>query len=359
MSTSTRRASAQRGRAARAAKVWRRSATHATWLVIAVATSTSFAQTSSPTIVRELVATWQRAGTDLLDVAEAMPENAAGTTTWAIGPLVNSATPPFCTNARSGRRKVAAAIGGALRGIEPGSAKAAEVKRVLQAEGLWSPYLEVGIGPDAEVFTKGPVLSAVGWGADIGLHPVSTWNNPEPEVVLAIASTGRIVGATLGNDVNLRDVEGRSALLLSKAKDNNASAALGPFVRLFDDGFSLEDVSRVEVGLAVEGKDGFSLEGASSMSRISRSPAELVAAAMGPHHQYPDGMALYLGTMFVPSKDRDRPGSGFTHKSGDIVTISAPGLGRLVNRVRLSTECAPWAYGASHLMRDLARAELI
>jgi fumarylacetoacetate (FAA) hydrolase family protein len=217
----------------------------------------------------------------------------------------------------------------------------------------------VGIGPDAEIFTKCQPLASVGFGADIGLHPVSTWNNPEPEIAVIAASSGRIVGATLGNDLNLRDVEGRSALLLGKAKDNNASAALGPFIRLFDAGFKLADVEREEVGLRVEGEDGFVLEGSSSMSEISRSPSELVAAAMGAHHQYPDGMALYLGTMFAPTKDRGEAGKGFTHHGGDIVTISSRLLGRLTNRVRLSTECAPWTYGARQFMRDLARADLI
>jgi fumarylacetoacetate (FAA) hydrolase family protein len=202
-------------------------------------------------------------------------------------------------------------------------------------------------------------MASVGFGADVGLHPVSTWNNPEPEIAMIAASSGRIVGATIGNDVNLRDVEGRSALLLGKAKDNNASAALGPFIRLFDDTFSIDDVKRAVVRLKVEGEDGFSLEGASSMAEISRSPEELVVAAMGPHHQYPDGLALYLGTMFMPSKDRGEKGKGFTHKVGDIVTISSEKFGALVNRVRLSPDCPPWTYGASHLMRELAKADLI
>jgi fumarylacetoacetate (FAA) hydrolase family protein len=257
------------------------------------------------------------------------------------------------------RADIAGLIGHDLSKLKPGSPEAMEIKAKLIARGAWSQYLEVGIGPDAEIFTKCQPMASVGFGADVGLHPVSTWNNPEPEVAIVVASDGRIVGATLGNDVNLRDVEGRSALLLGKAKDNNASAALGPFVRLFDADFSIRDVETATVGLRVEGEDGFLLEGASSMSEISRSPAELAAAALGRHHQYPDGMVLYLGTMFVPSKDREAPGKGFTHRGGDIVTISSPKLGALVNRVRLSTECAPWTYGASHLMRDLARAGLL
>ncbi|MDF2389388.1 fumarylacetoacetate hydrolase family protein, partial [Nostoc ellipsosporum NOK] len=246
-----------------------------------------------------------------------------------------------------------------LSKLKPGSPEAMEIKAKLISRGAWSQYLEVGIGPDAEIFTKCQPMASVGFGADVGLHPVSTWNNPEPEIAMIAASSGNIVGATIGNDVNLRDVEGRSALLLGKARDNNASASLGPFIRLFDDTFSIGDVKQAVVRLKVEGEDGFSLEGASSMAEISRSPEELVAAAMGPHHQYPDGLALYLGTMFVPSKDRGEKGKGFTHKVGDIVTISSEKFGSLVNRVRLSPDCPHWTYGASHLMRDLARAGLL
>jgi fumarylacetoacetate (FAA) hydrolase family protein len=257
------------------------------------------------------------------------------------------------------RADIAGLIGHDLSRLKPGSPEAMKVKAKLIARGVWSQYLEVGIGPDAEIFTKCQPTASVGFGADVGLHPISTWNNPEPEIAVIASSKGRIVGAALGNDVNLRDVEGRSALLLGKAKDNNASAALGPFIRLFNGSFSIDDVKKAKVHLKVEGEDGFSLEGASSMAEISRSPEELIAAAMGPHHQYPDGMALYLGTMFVPSKDRDEEGKGFTHKVGDIVTISTEKLGSLVNRVRLSPDCPHWTYGASHLMRDLANANLI
>ncbi|MCX7305689.1 MAG: fumarylacetoacetate hydrolase family protein [Hyphomicrobiales bacterium] len=257
------------------------------------------------------------------------------------------------------RGDIASLIGHDLSKLKPGSGEAARVKAKLIERGVWSQYLEVGIGPDAEVFTKCQPMASVGFGADVGLHPVSTWNNPEPEIAVIASSAGRIVGATLGNDVNLRDVEGRSALLLGKAKDNNASASLGPFIRLFDDGFSLDDVKSAVVALRVEGQDGFVLDGASSMTEISRSPEELVGAAIGRHHQYPDGFALYLGTMFAPVKDRGEAGKGFTHNVGDIVTISSPKLGALVNRVRLSPDCAPWTYGASHLMRDLSAAELL
>jgi fumarylacetoacetate (FAA) hydrolase family protein len=257
------------------------------------------------------------------------------------------------------RARVAGVIGDSLKSLVPGSAQAAEVKALLQAEGLWSQYLEVGIGPDAEVFTKCPPMAAVGHGAAVGLHPISRWNNPEPEVVLAVASTGRIVGATLGNDVNLRDVEGRSALLLGKAKDNNASAAIGPFLRLFDADWGLDQVRRLDLTMTVEGEDGFTLTGRSSMAEISRDPADLAAQALGRHHQYPDGMMLYLGTMFAPVQDRDGPGQGFTHHLGDRVTISAPGLGSLVNWVRLATEAPEWTFGTGALMRNLAGRGLL
>jgi fumarylacetoacetate (FAA) hydrolase family protein len=257
------------------------------------------------------------------------------------------------------RTRIAAAIGDSLRGLVPGSDKAAEVKRVLLAEGLWSQYLEVGIGPDAEVFTKAQPMAAVGWGASVGLHPVSSWNNPEPEVVLAVDSTGRIVGATLGNDVNLRDVEGRSALLLGKAKDNNAAAAIGPFVRVFDAGFGLREVRGLELSLRVDGTDGFVMTGRSSMTQISRDPADLVRQTCGRHHQYPDGFMLYLGTLFAPVQDRDAPGQGFTHHMGDVVTISATALGTLVNTVRLATEAPEWTFGTAALMRNLAGRGLI
>jgi fumarylacetoacetate (FAA) hydrolase family protein len=257
------------------------------------------------------------------------------------------------------RQEVIALIGTDLSQIVPGSPEAMQLKQTLIGKGLWSQYLEVGIGPDAEIFTKGQPMSSVGYGADVGLHPISRWNNPEPEIALLVSSAGTIVGATLGNDVNLRDVEGRSALLLGKAKDNNASAALGPFIRLFDEDFSLDDVKTVELSLRVDGPDGFSLTGASNMREISRSPESLVAATLGAHHQYPDGLVLFLGTMFAPTADRDGVGKGFTHKLGDIVKISTPLLGTMANRVRLSTECPPWTYGTSHLLRDLAKADLL
>lgn len=257
------------------------------------------------------------------------------------------------------RADITQLIGSDLSKLTPGSPAAMTCKEKLIARGVWSQYLEVGIGPDAEIFSKCQPLASVGFGADVGLHPISRWNNPEPEIAVIVSSRGRIEGACLGNDVNLRDVEGRSALLLGKAKDNNASAALGPFIRLFDETFALNDLKKLDVRVRVVGEDDFSLEGSSSMAAISRSPEQLVAAAMGPHHQYPDGMVLYLGTMFVPSTDRDEPGKGFTHRIGDMVTISTPRLGALVNRVRLSPDCAPWSYGARQLMRDLARAGLL
>jgi fumarylacetoacetate (FAA) hydrolase family protein len=257
--------------------------------------------------------------------------------------------------AQSVRERVSAIVGDSLRNLKPGSPQAAKVKSALIDAGVWSQYLEVGIGPDAEVFSKAQVLSSVGWGAAVGLHPISHWNNSEPEVVLAVDSRGRVKGATLGNDVNLRDVEGRSALLLSKAKDNNASSAIGPFIRLLDDDFTMDDVRAAELELTVEGEDGFVLKGHSSMREISRDPLDLVAATVGRHHQYPDGFVLYLGTLFAPVEDRDVPGEGFTHKLGDKVSISTPTLGTLANTVRLSTECPPWTFGAADLMRNVAR----
>ena len=257
------------------------------------------------------------------------------------------------------RAKVGAIIGESLSGIEPGSDRAMKVKAVLQAEGLWSQYLEVGIGPDAEVFTKCQPMASVGWGAAVGLHPMSSWNNPEPEVVLAVNSRGKIVGATLGNDVNLRDVEGRSALLLGKAKDNNASCAIGPFLRLFDSNFDLEDVRNAELSMSIVGEDGFTLEGHSPMAKISRDPAGIVDQTIGRHHQYPDGFFLFLGTMFAPVKDRDAPGQGYTHHTGDVVKISDQALGELRNTVRLSTECPEWKFGTAALMRNLAERGLL
>jgi fumarylacetoacetate (FAA) hydrolase family protein len=257
------------------------------------------------------------------------------------------------------RSEVEAAIGGAIEGLVPGSPQAMELKRLLQAKGLWSQYLEVGIGPDAEIFTKAQPMSAVGTGASIGVLAASTWNNPEPEIVLVVNSRGNIVGATLGNDVNLRDLEGRSALLLGKAKDNNASTAIGPFIRLFDRTFSLDDVRHAEVTLLVEGENGFRLEGKSALARISRDPMALVTEMIGPHHQYPDGVALFLGTMFAPVEDRDVPGQGFTHHECDVVTIATENLGALVNIVTAADRAPPWTFGAGALMRNLAQRQLL
>jgi fumarylacetoacetate (FAA) hydrolase family protein len=257
------------------------------------------------------------------------------------------------------RESVAAIIGNDLGRIKPGSAEAARVKEVLIAKGMWSQYLEVGIGPDAEIFTKSQPMSAVGSGAEIGIHRKSEWSNPEPEIVLAVNREGRTVGATLGNDVNLRDFEGRSALLLGKAKDNNASCAIGPFIRLFDEHFTIDDVRRSELALRIDGPEGFSFEGHSSMSMISRDPLDLVTHAIGPDHQYPDGLMLFLGTMFAPTKDRFERGKGFTHVVGDVVTVSTPTLGALVNRVNHSDKIAPWTFGSVALMKNLAARGLI
>jgi fumarylacetoacetate (FAA) hydrolase family protein len=263
------------------------------------------------------------------------------------------------SRAEATRAALSGVLGDNLAGIVPGSAEAAKVKEVLISQGAWSQYLEVGIGPDAEIFTKSPVLSAVGTGADVGIHAGSVWNNPEPEVVLAVNSRGETLGAALGNDVNLRDFEGRSALLLGKAKDNNASCAIGPFIRLFDAHFGIDDVRRITVALEVTGSEGFTLEGSSSLSKISRDPLDLVSQAIGAHHDYPDGFMLFLGTMFAPTQDRHGPGQGFTHVVGDRVRIAAPELGALVNRVVHSDQAPRWTFGLSALMRNLASRGLL
>jgi fumarylacetoacetate (FAA) hydrolase family protein len=297
----------------------------------------------------------------LLAPCDLQPVKAAGVTFVAsmLERVIEERARGDALQAQEIRRAVVALIGDDLSRVRPGSEQAAKLKALLIERGIWSQYLEVGIGPYAEIFTKAPPLSAVGPGAQIGLHPQSSWNNPEPEVVLAVSSQGRIVGSTLGNDVNLRDFEGRSALLLGKAKDNNGSCAIGPFVRLFDQNFSLDDVRCAELRLDVEGADGYRLSGSSSMRLISRDPLELVAQAMGGTHQYPDGLMLFCGTMFAPTQDRDVAGSGFTHKLGDIVTIQSEKLGCLVNRVGRSDQIPAWDFGLGALMRSLGRRGLL
>ena len=257
------------------------------------------------------------------------------------------------------RRAIGEEIGAGIRSVKPGSPEAMRLKESLIKRDLWSPYLEVGIGPDAEVFNKSQPLSAVGVGAEIGIRADSSWNNPEPEVVLAVNRAGSVVGVTLGNDVNLRDFEGRSALLLGKAKDNNASCAIGPFIRMFDDNYTVDDMRRTRIEVGVSGPDGFELEGESNLEAISRDPLDLVGQAMNRAHQYPDGMVLFLGTQFAPVQDRGEAGKGFTHKLGDIVSISAARLGTLVNRVNHSDKAPPWTFGITELMQNLARRGLL
>ncbi|MFO1034221.1 MAG: fumarylacetoacetate hydrolase family protein [Hyphomicrobiales bacterium] len=257
------------------------------------------------------------------------------------------------------RRDITRLIGDDLSKLVPGSPEAMALKQSLIEKKAWSPYLEVGIGPDAEIFTKAQPMASVGFGADVGIHPVSSWNNPEPECVLVVNSRGAIIGATLGNDVNLRDVEGRSALLLGKAKDQNASSALGPFIRLCDASYGIADINSMDVALEVEGPDGFHLKGGSNMSKISRPPLKLVEGTISRHHQYPDGFVLFCGTVFAPTQDRDAKGAGFTHKHGDVVSVANPRIGALINTVRSTDQCAPWDFGVSHLMRNLAGRGLL
>lgn len=297
----------------------------------------------------------------LLAPCDLQPIKAAGVTFVAsmLERVIEEQARGDASRALAVREKVSKVIGDNLRAIEPGSDKAMQVKELLMEMGLWSQYLEVGIGKDAEVFTKSQAMSAVGYGAQIGIHPESQWNNPEPEVVLAVSPQGVVQGVALGNDVNLRDFEGRSALLLGKAKDNNASCAIGPFIRLFDVHFSIDDVRQCDIALTVKGKDGFLMQGSSSMSQISRDPLNLVAQTLNANHQYPDGFMLFCGTMFAPTKDRFGAGQGFTHAVGDSVTVSSPRLGELTNTVNTCNQITPWTYGSRALMRDLAKRGLL
>ncbi len=300
-------------------------------------------------------------GLRLLAPCDLQPVKAAGVT-FAISLLermIEEEAGGDASRAEEIRVRMQALIGSDLSRLRPGSPEAAKLKAELTERGQWSQYLEVGIGPDAEVFSKAPPMASVGTGARIGVLPESRWNNPEPEIVLAVDSRGEVVGATLGNDVNLRDIEGRSALLLTKAKDNNGSCAIGPFIRLFDGGYTLDSVRQADVSLRIEGLDGFELDGVSHMREISRDPLDLVRQACGRHHQYPDGFMLFLGTMFSPTQDRMGPGTGFTHKLGDRVVIASERLGALVNEVRLATEIEPWTFGARALYANLAARGLL
>ncbi len=313
--------------------------------------STAQALTNSNEAQRQSDQPWFMAPCDLQAV------KAAGVTFVAsmLERVIEEQARGDASRAEAVRQAVVAVIGDNLRSVVPGSPESAQLKAVLLDQGMWSQYLEVGIGPDAEIFTKAQPMSAVGPGSQVGIHPGSQWNNPEPEIVLAANSRGEVVGATLGNDVNLRDFEGRSALLLGKAKDNNASCAIGPFIRLFDAHFGIEQVRQCDLRLKVQGPEGFVMQGSSALGQISRDPLDLVGQAMGKYHQYPDGMLLFLGTMFAPTQDRHGPGQGFTHVVGDVVSISTPQLGTLVNRVTTSDQAPAWTYGVGALMRDLAR----
>jgi len=303
---------------------------------------------------------WSAQGMQLLSPLDLQCIKASGVTfaVSALERVIEERARGDADAANAVRQSILDRIGGDLKDLRPGSDQAEAVKAQLIAEGLWSQYLEVAIGPYAEIFTKAPVLASVGWGAEVGVRADSAWNNPEPEVVVVCDPSGRPVGASLGNDVNLRDIEGRSALLLGKAKDNNASASVGPFIRLFDDGFGMDDVRAATVRLEVEGTDGFVMTGESSMSLISRDPEELVRQTLSAH-QYPDGFALYLGTMFAPIDDRDAPGKGFTHKIGDRVRVSSEKLGVLENIVATCDQAPPWRFGVLELMRNLAGRGLL
>ena len=317
-----------------------------------------------PLVERALQLPHLAAGHDLMLLApcDLQPIKACGVT-FAISLLervIEEQAGGDAARADTLRAELQQTIGSDLSTIKPGSAAAAKLKQQLIARGAWSQYMEVGIGIDAEVFSKSQALSAVGLGADVGLHPASRWNNPEPEIVLAVNSRAEVVGATLGNDVNLRDIEGRSALLLGKAKDNNGSCSIGPFIRLFDDKFTIDTVRNAEVSLLIEGDDDdFTLDGVSRMREISRDPLDLVEQASGNYHQYPDGFMLFLGTMFSPIKDRDAAGSGFTHHLGDRVTIASPALGALVNHVQMCDAIPPWTFGVRALYAGLARRGLL
>lgn len=305
-------------------------------------------------------AEWEEGGLKLLAPIDLQCIKASGVTfaVSAVERVIEERARGDAAKAQAIRDDLTERVGHDIRSVKPGSEQARALKAALIADGLWSQYLEVAIGPNAEIFTKAQPLSAVGWGAQVGVRSDSDWNNPEPEVVLAMDGKGRILGAALGNDVNLRDFEGRSALLLGEAKDNNASCALGPFIRLFDENFTLDDVRSAVIHLEIEGRDNFRLEGESSMSLISRDPADLVGQAIE-HHHYPDGFVLFLGTMFAPVQDRDAPGLGFTHKEGDTVRVFTPRLGVLENRVTTCERAAPWTFGLSDLMRNLARRGLL
>lgn len=327
----------------------------------AVAASASRRRWPLETLVESASSQWDRSLPRLLAPIDLQVIKAAGVTfvESMLERVIEERAKGDPARAAAIREQLMDAIGGAISSVQPGSQQADDAKEILQREGLWSQYLEVGIGPDPEIFSKAPVLAAVGTGQSIGVLSRSVWNNPEPEVVLAVRADGVPVAATLGNDVNLRDFEGRSALLLTEAKDNNASCAIGPFLRLFDDAFGMDDVREMEINLRVEGRDGFVMDGFSSMRNISRDPLDLVRHTVGDHHQYPDGFVLFTGTLFSPTQDRHAAGAGFTHELDDVVRISTPKLGALVNRVSHSESTPRWEFGIWSLISNLRDRNLI
>jgi len=255
--------------------------------------------------------------------------------------------------------KMEKAAGVALGKILPGSEEAARLRTALMEDGLWNDTLEVGFGPDVELFTKAQPLSAVGTGAEIAVLPTSKQTFAEPEVVLMLNADGKICGATLGCDMTARDVEARSLLLLGRAKDQNATCAVGPFIRLFDQTFSLPNVQGMNLTYAFEGADDAVFTDTGSMDQIGRGLITLARQVVNEHHGYPDGVALFTGCMFKAPSSRGASDTPFTHQVGDVVIIKASPLGTLINRVNTTDKVRPWSFGMSDLMANLANRQLL